>query len=211
MIQQLQAQLDAARNAPLCSDLEASSDPVDTESVSSGSVAECDAEAGFDLNARTAFVTPCEAATLVRITFDDPNQGTSEVVTSSGSTVNVAIPNGESNFSFIVFVGSQEATSGSVTYPEDPKVITNTVSCPVQASLTLVQGQQYHVSVDACDEAIVEIAMLASGVPVWSTWARSHNFYGGRPPDVRVRVVVSGEETAKQTRSPTTVAYPHQQ
>lgn len=168
VIQQLQAQLDAATNAPLCSDLEASSDPVDTESVSSGSVAECDADAGFDLNARTAFVTPCEAATMVRITFDDPNQGTSEVVTSSGSTVNVAIPNGEWNFSFIVFVGSQEATSGSVTYPEDPKVITNTVSCPVQASLTEVSGEPYGqarawwMQVNACDDALVGLTYYES-------------------------------------------------
>jgi len=175
VIQQLQAQLEAATNAPLCSDLEASSDSVDTESVdgvttqddvtetaeSSGPVAECDADAGYDLNARTAFVTPCEAATMVRITFDDPNQGSSEVVTSGGSTVNVAIPDGESNFSFVVFVGSQEATSGSVEYPLEPQIITNEVPCPVQASLTEVSGEPYGqprawlMQVDACDAALV--------------------------------------------------------
>ena len=212
VIQQLQAQLDAARNAPLCSDLEASSDPVDTESVegvttqdesvetteSSGTDEVCDVVAGFDLNRNIAYVTPCEVATMVRITFDDLSQSTSDVLTTGGSTASVPVPaaDPDASFSFVVFVGSQDATSGEVPYPDNPETITNTVSCPVQASLTLVQGQQYHVSVDACDEAIVEIAMLASGVPVWSTWARSHNFYGGRPPDVRVRVVVSGEETA---------------
>ncbi len=193
VIQQLQAQLDAATNAPLCSDLEASSDPVDTESVSSGSVAECDAVAGYDLNARAAFVTPCEAATLVRVTFDDPNQGTSEAVTSGGSTVDVAIPNGEPNFSFIVFVGSQEATNGSVTYPEDPKVMTNTVSCPVQASLTEVSGEAYaqarawSMQVNACEDALVGLTMFSSsGYSFGPQFSRSVT-YGW--PDVQ-RVVV---------------------
>ena len=200
VIQQLQAQLDAATNAPLCSDLEASSDPVDTESVSSGSVAECDADAGFDLNARTAFVTPCEAATLVRVTFDDPNQGTSEAVTSSGRTVNVAIPNGESNFSFIVFVGSQEATSGSVTYPEDPKVITNTVSCPVQASLTEVSGEPYGLArawsmqVNACDDALVGLTSYqSSGYSYGPSFSRSMTYGMADLQRVVVRVTV-GEQ-----------------
>ena len=200
VIQQLEAQLDAATNAPLCSDLEASSDPVDTESVSSGSVAECDADAGYDLNARTAFVTPCEAATLVRITFDDPNQGTSEYVTSSGGTVNFAIPNGESNFSFIVFVGSQEATSGSVTYPEDPQVITNTVSCPVQASLTEISGEPYgqarawSMQVNACDDALVGLTVFdSSGSSFGPDFSRLMNY--GRPDVQRVVVRVTvGEQ-----------------
>ena len=200
VIQQLQAQLDAAPNAPLCSDLEASSDPVDTESVSSGSVAECDADAGFDLNARTAFVTPCEAATMVRITFDDPNQGTGEVVTSSGSTVNVPIPNGEWNFSFIVFVGSQEATSGSVTYPEDPKVITNTVSCPVQASLTEIsafadgQARAWSMRVNACDDALVGLTFYrSSGSSFGPQFARSMDYGYADLQRVVVRVTV-GEQ-----------------
>ena len=200
VIQQLQAQLDAATNAPLCSDLEASSDPVDTESVSSGSVAECDADAGFDLNARTAFVTPCEAATMVRITFDDPSQGTSEAVTSSGSTVNVAIPNGEWNFSFIVFVGSQEATSGSVTYPEDPKVITKTVSCPVQASLTersaFADGQAraWSMRVNACDDALVGLTFYrSSGSSFGPHFGRSMDYGYADLQRVVVRVTV-GEQ-----------------
>lgn len=193
VIQQLEAQLDAATNAPLCSDLEASSDPVDTESVSSGSVAECDADAGYDLNARTAFVTPCEAATLVRITFDDPNQSTSEVVTSGGSTVNVAIPNEESNFSFIVFVASQEATSGSVTYPENPEARTKTVSCPVQASLTEISGEPFgqarawSMQVSACDDALVALtSYVYSGNSFGPQFSRSMH-YG--IPDIQ-RVVV---------------------
>jgi hypothetical protein len=200
VIQQLQAQLEDATNAPLCSDLEASSDPVDTESVSSGSVAECDAYAGFDLNARTAFVTPCEAATMVRITFDDPSQGTGEVVTSGGSTVNVPIPNGEWNFSFIVFVGSQEATSGSVTYPEDLKVITNTVSCPVQASLTEVSGEPYGLArawsmqVNACDDALVGLTSYqSSGYSYGPSFSRSMTYGMADLQRVVVRVTV-GEQ-----------------
>jgi len=131
---------------------------------------------------------------MVRITFDD-GTGTPDTLTTGGGTVSTTIP-AEVGFSFVVFVGSQEATSGEVPYPDNPETITNTVPCPVQASLTLVQGQQYLVAVDACDQAEVEIAMLASGIPVWSTFARNHNFYGGRPPDVRIRVNVEGVETA---------------
>jgi hypothetical protein len=217
VIQQLQAQLEAATNAPLCSDLEVSSDSADTESVegvttqdesietveSSETVAECDANAGYDLNARTAFVTPCEAATMVRITFDDPNQGTSEAVTSGGSTVNVAIPNGESNFSFVVFVGSQEATSGSVTYPEDPEVITNSVSCPVQASLTGLSGDidgdgvsesGWAMQVSACDDALVGLTYYtASGFRYGPQFSRSMHYWFPDLQRVVVRVTV-GEQ-----------------
>jgi hypothetical protein len=214
VIQQLQAQLEAATNAPLCSNLEASSDSVDTESVdgvttqddvtetaeSSGPVAECDAHAGYDLNARTAFVTPCEAATMVRITFDDPSQGSSEVVTSGGSTVNVAIPDGESNFSFVVFVGSQEATSGSVEYPLEPQIITNEVPCPVQASLTEVSGEPYGqprawlMQVDACDAALVGLTSYQySGFRLGPQFSRSMVYGMSDVQRVVVRVTV-GEQ-----------------
>ncbi len=217
VIQQLQAQLEAATNAPLCSDLEASSDPVDTESVegvttqdesvetteSSGTQAQCDADAGFDLNARTAFVTPCEAATMVRITFDDAAQSTSDILTTGGATVTSPIPNGKSNFSFIVFVGSQEATSGSVTYPENPEVITNTVSCPVQASLTGISedidgdgaaDSGWSMQVNTCDDALVGLTFYtASGFRYGPQFSRTMHYWFPDLQRVVVRVTV-GEQ-----------------
>ena len=219
VIQQLQTQLDVAMNAPLCSDLEASSDSADTESVegvttqdesietveSSGTEAECDANAGYDLNARTAFVTPCEAATMVRVTFDDAIQSTSDILTTGGGTATVQIPaaNPESNFSFVVFVGSQEATSGSVTYPEDPEVITNVVSCPVQARLTGISGDidgdgvsesGWAMEVSACNDALVGLTYYtASGFRYGPQFSRSMHYWFPDLQRVVVRVTV-GEQ-----------------
>jgi hypothetical protein len=217
VIQQLQAQLEAATNAPLCSDLEASPDSDGTESVeggttqdesietveSSGTEAQCDADAGYDLNARTAFVTPCEAATMVRITFDDATQSTSDILATGGGTVTSPIPDGASNFSFVVFVGSQEATSGSVSYPENPEVITNTVSCPVQASLTGISADYdgdgavnsgWAMQVNACDDALVgQTFYLASGFRYGPQFSRAMNYWFPDLQRVVVRVTV-GEQ-----------------
>ena len=168
----------------------------------SGTEAECDAVAGYDLNARTAFVTPCEAATMVRITFDDANQNTSDTLTTGGGKVTAPIPavDPEANFSFVVFVGSQEATSGSVTYPESPQTITNTISCPVQASLTEISGEPYGqprawlMQVDACDAALVgQTLYLNNGFRYGPQFSRSMAYGFPDLQRVVVRVTV-GEQ-----------------
>ena len=168
----------------------------------SGTQAECDAVAGYDLNLRTAYVTPCQAATMVRITFDDANQNTSDTLTTGGGTVTAPIPtvDPEANFSFVVFVGSQEATSGSVTYPETPQTITNTISCPVQASLTEVSGEPYGqprawlMHVDACDAARVGLtSYLNNGFRYGPQFSRSMVYGSADLQRVIVRVTV-GEQ-----------------
>lgn len=145
----------------------------------SSTEAECDAVAGYDLNAGTAYVTPCEAATMVRITFDDANQSTSDTLTNGGGTVTVPTPteDPESNFSFVVFVGSQEATSGGVTYPADPQTITNVNSCPVQASLAALSGGWY-MQVDTCDAALVGLTSYQySGFRYGPQFSRTMHYF----------------------------------
>jgi hypothetical protein len=138
---------------------------------------------------------------MVRITFDDANQSTSESLTTGGGTVTVPTPNEDPapNFSFVVFVGSQEATSGSVTYPESPQTITNTVSCPVQASLTEISGEPYgqprawHMQVDTCPEALVGLTQYQPGLRYGPILSRSMNYGTSNLQRVVVQVTV-GEQ-----------------
>ena len=111
VIQQLQAALDAATNAPLCSDLEASSDTTLADEISVEPEASCESLAGFAPEDPTiAYVIPCAEATQVSI-----DTGT---INSAGSAVpneryTLAVGDAE-EFTFIVWIGDEPVTTGRV-------------------------------------------------------------------------------------------------
>lgn len=88
---------------------------------------ECDASAGLDLNVGIAYVDPCDAATVVQITFDGAASGDIQTV-SNGSRASVPNPD-RVGFTFEVHVGNDVAVSGSVAYPTEPAVITQARDC----------------------------------------------------------------------------------
>ena len=148
VLQQLQDELDAVTNAPLCSEVE-SEEASDTTLDKTSSV-ECNANAGFDLNTGIVFVTPCEDATAVRFLFDSPDSTPIEVLVENGSSASAASAGEGIGFSFEVLVESLVAVTGTVAYPSEPEVILSDVSCSVDAGLTPVSGG-WLIYAETCD------------------------------------------------------------
>jgi len=115
------------------------------EDAAATELIECDASAGLDLNVGIAYVDPCDAATAVQITFDGASSGEIQTV-SDGSRASVPNPD-RVGFTFEVHVGNDVAVSGSVAYPTEPAVITQTRDC----QLTVTENSGY-VRASGCNE-----------------------------------------------------------
>ncbi len=154
-LQQLEDELAAFRDAPLCSELD--NEEASDTTVSESESVECNVKAGFDLNNGTAYVEPCAEATVVRFTFQSPETTpeTTEIVdvlVDSGSRATVANANVGVGFSFEVLVGSELVVDGFVDYPTDPPLVVTDVECPVQVALT-PSAEGWLVHAETCDAA----------------------------------------------------------
>jgi hypothetical protein len=155
VLQQLEEDLDAVKDAPLCSELD--NEEASDTTLNESERVECNVKAGFDLNNGTAYVEPCVEATVVRFTFQSPEitPETTEIIdvlVDSGSRATVANANVGVGFLFEVLVGSALVVDGFVDYPTDPPLVVTDVECPVQAALT-PSAEGWLVRAETCDAA----------------------------------------------------------
>ena len=154
-LQQLEDELAAFRDAPLCSELD--NEEASDTTVSESESVECNVKAGFDLNNGTAYVEPCAEATVVRFTFQSPETTpeTTEIVdvlVNGGSRATVANANVGVGFGFEVLVDSELVVDGFVDYPTDPPLVVTDVECPVQVVLT-PSAEGWLAFAETCDAA----------------------------------------------------------
>ncbi len=154
-LQQLEEELAAVKDAPLCSELD--NEEASDTTLNESETVECNVTAGFDLNNGTAYVEPCAEATVVRFTFQSPETtpettGIIDVLVDSGSRATVANANVGVGFLFEVLVGSALVVDGFVDYPTDPPLVVTDVECPVQAALT-PSAEGWLVRAETCDAA----------------------------------------------------------
>lgn len=154
-LQQLEEELAAVKNAPLCSELD--NEEASDTTLNESERVECNVKAGFDLNNGTAYVEPCVEATVVRFTFQSPETTpeTTEIVdvlVDSGSRATVANANFGVGFGFEVLVDSELVVDGFVNYPTDPPLVVTDVECPVQVALT-PSAEGWLVRAETCDAA----------------------------------------------------------
>lgn len=185
LLQQLRENLDAATNAPLCSQIEA---------MGGAEVAECNATAGFDLNNGSAYVDPCAEATSVRFTFDSPeNFQPIDVIVAGGSRAIVASAGEGIGFTFEVFVGAQTAVAEFMYYPFDAPQVATEVECPVDVSLTPSE-QGWLALAEACDAATHWELSLTTELTTYALGRYVPNFLGifsMEFPDNVIRVTFS--------------------
>lgn len=154
-LQQLEDELAAFKDAPLCSELD--NEEASDTTVSESESVECNVKAGFDLNNGTAYVEPCAEATVVRFTFQSPETTpeTTEIVdvlVNGGSRATVANANVGVGFGFEVLVDSELVVDGFVDYPTDPPLVVTDVECPVQVVLT-PSAEGWLAFAETCDAA----------------------------------------------------------